>query len=376
MHIQQSLWTAAAGWQRLDGKGPMPADVVLYFAAPETLNDEAEYGALQALYPGAHVLGCTTGGEILDAKVFDGVIAATAIRFDRSTVRVTSQPILGRQDSATVGAQLAANLVGEGLKGVFVLSDGTRVNGSDLVRGLKSVLPAHVVLTGGLAGDGANFRSTLVGVDGKVRQGVVAAIGFYGDSIRLRHGSFGGWDPFGPERLITRSQDNVLFELDGEPALDLYERYLGDEAVNLPGSALLFPLSIRAAHDRESPLVRTVVGIDRETRAMIFAGDVPTGHSAQLMRGNFEHLIDGAAEAARQAAEQGGGALAVLISCIGRKLLLGSRIDEEVETACEVLGADCRTIGFYSYGEICPHDFTASCELHNQTMTITLIDEI
>lgn len=376
MHIQQSLWTVMAGWQRLDGEEPMPADVVLYFAAPETLTDEAEYAALQALYPGAHVLGCTTGGEILDARVFDGAIAATAIRFDRSTVRVTSQPILGRQDSAAVGAQLAANLVGEGLKGVFVLSDGTQVNGSDLVRGLKSVLPAHVVLTGGLAGDGANFRSTLVGVDGKVRQGVVAAIGFYGESIRLRHGSFGGWDPFGPERLITRSQDNVLFELDGEPALNLYERYLGDEAANLPGSALLFPLSIRAAHDRETPLVRTVVGIDRETRAMIFAGDVPTGHSAQLMRGNFEHLIDGAAKAARQAAEQGGGALAILISCIGRKLLLGSRIDEEVETACEVLGAGCRTIGFYSYGEICPHDFTASCELHNQTMTITLIDEV
>lgn len=376
MHIQQTLWTAAAGWQHLDGKGPMPADVVLYFAAPETLNDEAEYGALQALYPGAHVLGCTTGGEILDAKVFDGAIAATAIRFDRSTVRVTSQPILGRQDSAAVGSRLAADLIGEGLKGVFVLSDGTQVNGSDLVRGLKSVLPAHVVLTGGLAGDGANFRSTLVGVDGAIRQGVVAAIGFYGESIRLRHGSFGGWDPFGPERLITRSQDNVLFELDGEPALSLYERYLGDEAANLPGSALLFPLSIRAAHDREAPLVRTVVGIDRETRAMIFAGDVPTGHSAQLMRGNFEHLIDGAAKAARQAAEQGGGALAILISCIGRKLLLGSRIDEEVETACEVLGADCRTIGFYSYGEICPHDFTASCELHNQTMTITLIDEV
>lgn len=375
MHIQQSLWTVTAGWQRLDGKEPMPADVVLYFAAPGTLSDGAEYGALRALYPSAHVLGCTTGGEILDAKVFDGVIVATAIRFDRSAIRVTSQPIAGRQDSASVGVKLAAGLAGEGLKGVFVLSDGTQVNGSDLVRGLKSVLPAQVVLTGGLAGDGANFRSTLVGVDGEARQGVVAAVGFYGESVRLRYGSFGGWDPFGPERLITRSQENVLFELDGEPALDLYERYLGDEAANLPGSALLFPLSIRAAHDRETHLVRTVVGIDREQRAMIFAGDVPTGHAAQLMRGNFEHLIDGAARAASQAAAEGSGALAILISCIGRKLLLGSRIDEEVETACEVLGSGCRTMGFYSYGEICPHDFTASCELHNQTMTITLIDE-
>jgi hypothetical protein len=241
---------------------------------------------------------------------------------------------------------------------------------------LKSALADGVVLTGGLAGDGAAFQSTLVGADCAPRQGMVAAIGFYGAAIRIRHGSLGGWDPFGPERLITRSRENVLYELDGEPALDLYERYLGEEAKNLPGSALLFPLSICAAHDRETHLVRTVVGIDREEKAMIFAGDVPTGHSAQLMRGNFEHLVEAAAKAAGQAAAEGAGALAILISCIGRKLLLGTRIDEEVETACEVLGSTCKTIGFYSYGEICPHDFTTSCELHNQTMTITLIDEI
>lgn len=376
MQLRQAIWTSSTGWQCWDGDDSLASDLVLYFAAPGTMDDGTRFAELQGRYPGARIVGCTTGGEILGSEVHDGAIVATAIRLKQSTIRIASLPIQERDQSYAVGAQLCAELAGEGLRGVFVLADGTQGNGSELVRGLKSALADGVVLTGGLAGDGDAFRSTLVGADGSPRQGMVAAIGFYGEGLRIRHGSFGGWDPFGPERLITRSRENVLYELDGEPALDLYERYLGEEAKRLPGSALLFPLSIRAAHDRETHLVRTVVGIDRAEKAMIFAGDVPTGHSAQMMRGNFEHLVEAAAKAASQAADEGGGALAILISCIGRKLLLGTRISEEVETACDVLGPTCKTIGFYSYGEICPHDFTASCELHNQTMTITLIDEI
>jgi len=375
MQLQQLLWTAPAHWQVVDGDLDKPAQLVLYFAAPGVMTDGRRLGELRERFSKARIIGCTTGGEILGNQVHDNSLVATAIAFDDAQIRVASRNSATRDASFRIGAEIAAELAGSGLKGLFVLSDGTMVNGSELVRGLKSAMTDGVVLTGGLAGDGDTFGSTLVGADVAPTPGTVLGIGFYGDKLTFRHGSFGGWDAFGPERLVTRSEDNVLYELDGEPALDLYERYLGDEACHLPGSALLFPLRIRAPHDLGTDLVRTVVGIDKTSRAMIFAGDVPVGYSAQLMRGNFDHLVEGAARAARQAAATGGGALAILISCIGRKLLLGQRIDEEVETVCDVLGGQVRTIGFYSYGEICPHDFTASCELHNQTMTITLIDE-
>lgn len=375
MQLQQLFWTAPAHWQAVDGDLDKPAQLVLYFAAPGVMTDGRRLDELRERFPKARIIGCTTGGEILGNQVHDNSLVATAIAFDDAQIRVASRNSATRDASFRIGAEIAAELAGSGLKGLFVLSDGTMVNGSELVRGLKSAMTDGVVLTGGLAGDGDTFGSTLVGADVAPTPGTVLGIGFYGDRLTFRHGSFGGWDAFGPERLVTRSEDNVLYELDGEPALDLYERYLGDEACHLPGSALLFPLRIRAPHDLGTDLVRTVVGIDKASRAMIFAGDVPVGYSAQLMRGNFDHLVEGAARAARQAAATGGGALAILISCIGRKLLLGQRIDEEVETVCDVLGGQVRTIGFYSYGEICPHDFTASCELHNQTMTITLIDE-
>ena len=375
MRVDLGQWTEAAGWQFRPTSGdPAAVQLVLYFASPTACRDTSWWRALGAAFPSATLVGCSTGGEILGSDVYDGTVAAVAIGFDRAGIALRAVTVDECPSSHEVGRRLGTGLPPGDLRGVFVLSDGTRVNGSDLVRGLRETLPEGTILTGGLAGDGAAFKSTLVGAGGEPTSGVVCAVGFYGDGLDIRHGSFGGWDAFGPERRVTRSSGNVLYELDGEPALDLYKRYLGDEAANLPGSALLFPLRIRS-DDAGSEVVRTVVQVDEAGRGMVFAGDVPQGAVAQLMRGNFEHLVEGAARAARQASGPEPGGLAILVSCIGRKLLMGQRIAEEVEAAAAVLGAACPAIGFYSYGEISPHDFTGSCELHNQTMTITVLRE-
>jgi hypothetical protein len=207
----------------------------------------------------------------------------------------------------------------------------------------------------------------------------VAAVGFYGRHIRIGHGSAGGWDVFGPRRKVTRSKGNLLFELDGEPALDLYERYLGEDAKGLPGTALLFPLQIYDPNRPDHVVVRTILAVDRQARSMTFAGDVPQGWMAQLMRGNFERLAAGSAEAARQACAEirdgNGEGVALLVSCIGRRLLMGQRIADEVEAAGVELDAGMSRLGFYSYGEISPHAVSGVCELHNQTMTVTTLRE-
>ena len=242
---------------------------------------------------------------------------------------------------------------------------------------MRSALPANVVITGGLAGDGPRFGSTCVGSDGEPEAGLVAAVGFCGDSIQVGHGSVGGWETFGPERLVTRADGNVLYELDGQPALTLYKKYLGPEADALPGSALLFPLSIRRQGDTQFDLVRTIVGIDEKAQSMTFAGDVPQGAIAQLMRGSFDRLIEGAGQAATESMLEpsSGDTLAVLVSCIGRKLLMGQRIADEVEAVADALGTRCTQVGFYSYGEISPHHASGVCDLHNQTMTVTTFSE-
>ena len=378
MRANQLTWSDAAGWKVADGDAS-EVDLVLYFGARQALACGSRYHELRALYPKAHLLGCSTGGQIRNDDV-DDEIAAIALRFDATKLRLACEPAPGPEQSRPCGEAIGRALAADDLAGIFLLSDGLNINGSTLVAGITSVVGSKVSLTGGLAGDGAQFQETLVGGDCPPKPHTVAAVGFYGSAIRIGHGSAGGWDEFGPRRRITRSNGNVLFELDGEPALDLYERYLGDEAQGLPGTALLFPLRIHDPARPDYDLVRTILAVDRDARSMTFAGDVPEGWVAQLMRGNFDRLAAGAADAARQAAkglsERGDGdGVAILVSCIGRRLLMGQRTIDEVEAAGAELGINVPRVGFYSYGEISPHGASGICQLHNQTMTVTALSE-
>jgi hypothetical protein len=258
---------------------------------------------------------------------------------------------------------------------VMLFSDGLNVNGSELVRGLNSVLGQDVIVTGGLAGDGADFKRTFV-LDGCTpRTGLTTAVGFYGARVRVGHGCKGGLDVFGPERRITRSKGSVLYELDGKPALALYKQYLGERAEGLPATGLLFPLAVRSSTGDEKRIVRTVLAVDEQEQSMTFAGDLPQGSLARLMRTNADLLVEGASQAAEQIACAGGRApLAVAVSCVGRRMLLGERTEEELDVVLDALPQGTDLVGFYSYGEIAPYD-TGFCDLHNQTMTITTIDE-
>jgi hypothetical protein len=380
MHVERLSWLSPDCGELAKLKQAEP-DLIIYFGSRTSLASGAAFEQLKATCPGAMVLGCTTGGQIHEHDTVDDEITGVAIRFDETKIRLVSEMVGSSADSRTCGRAIGERLLAPDLAGIFILSDGLNVNGSELVAGITEMIGPHIPLTGGLAGDGSQFQETLVGANCAPQSRIVAGIGFYGNAIRIGHGSAGGWDVFGPWRTVTRSQGNVLFELDGEPTLDLYERYLGDEAEGLPGAGLLFPLQIQNPDNADHRIVRTILAVDRDNRSLTFAGDVPEGWSAQLMRGNFDHLSSGAADAARQATEgladgQATNGVALLVSCIGRRLLMGQRVSEEIEAAGAVLGTQFARLGFYSYGEISPHAVSGICELHNQTMTITTITEL
>jgi hypothetical protein len=351
--------------------------LVLAFGASGCREQPAALRELAAAYPRARILGCSTAGEIFGTSIADGTLAVAVCQFEGTDLRAASAPVASAADSEEAGRSLATALMGPDLRGVIVISDGLRVNGSELLRGLNAVLPPSVVVTGGLAGDGSRFASTWVLHEGLPASGWVSAVGLYGDRVAIGHGSRGGWDMFGPERRVTRSQGNVLHEIDGRPALDLYKEYLGDLASGLPATALLFPLSLRRSRTDETRLVRTILAVSEADRSMTFAGDVPTGSLVQLMRANFDRLIDGAVEAARltcQSSKAAADTLTIAVSCVGRRLVLGERAEEEVEAVLETLPAGSPLVGFYSYGEISPYS-SGRCELHNQTMTLTHLSE-
>ncbi len=371
-HLVEGAWKRTRG-EDLGGR----AQLVLAFGSTDHLDRPALYDELRTRWPEAHVLLASTAGEIRDTRVFEDSVVATAVAFDHTTLRTATAAIEGTEPGYVEGKALALALPSEGLRHVLVLSDGLNVNGSGLAQGLRAHLPDSVATTGGLSGDGDRFRRTLVGLDDSASEGNVVALGFYGDRLHVGYGSLGGWDAFGPQRRITRSEGNVLYELDGRSALTLYKSYLGEHASGLPATGLLFPLSLRLAEGAR-PVVRTILSVDEDAQSLTFAGDMPQGAYAQLMKANFDRLVDGAIGAARGCLTGRGGVspqLGLLISCVGRKLVLKQRVEEEVDGVREVLGDQAALTGSYSHGEICPHLAEVGCELHNQTMTITTFAE-
>lgn len=383
MQIRHVSHDARDGWSH-----PLPVDLdsdatlVLAFGPPDAGAAAPALSGLAQAFPQAVLMGCSSAGEISGGHVNDDSLSVAITRFERTRLHRAATPLNGVSDSAAAGARLAAQLCAADLRAVFLLSPGVNVNGAALVKGLRDGLGGGVVVTGGLAGDGARFQATWVLNDGIPAESGVAAVGLYGDALRVGHGCDGGWQDFGPERRITRSDGPVLYELDGQPALALYKTYLGDLANRLPGSGLLFPLSVRADAPGAPTLVRTILAVDEEAQSLTFAGDMPQGAIARLMRTSVDRLVDSAEAAVGQALAQsgrtdgaGGPVLAVSVSCIGRRLLMGERTEEEVEAVADRLPAGSAHTGFYSYGEIAPGVGAVCADLHNQTMTVTVMAE-
>ncbi len=376
MKIEQRSFAPASGWKiRSGGLAGLAPQLVLAFGGRHLLANSASLDEVRRAYPGAHLVAASTSGEITGTEVTEDGLTVTAIAFEKTKVVTAATTVKSAADSFTAGRELAERLRGPELAHVFVISDGALVNGTELARGFNEHLPAGVALTGGLAGDGARFEKTLVGLDETPQSGRVVAVGFYGTHLKTGIGSAGGWSPFGPERVVSKSAGNVLHELDGQSALSLYKTYLGDQAAALPGSALRFPLCITPQGAGGQPVVRTILSIDDKAESMTFAGDIPAGARVRFMRASYEDLIDGAAAAAGQTGTGAAPELVICVSCVGRRIVLGQRTEEETEIVRETLGAGPAVTGFYSYGELAPSGGTGACQLHNQTMTITTLRE-
>lgn len=352
------------------------AQLVLVFGERKLLEQNSHYDFLRNEFPNADIVINSTSGEIHNDSVHDNTIVATAIAFEKTKVRTIEVDIKNHIESYQAGAKIANDLLEDNnLKAILIISDGSRVNGTRLTQALNEITSYKIQITGGLAGDQARFQKTLVGLNSNPEEGKIVGIGFYGNDITIGHGTQGGWDAFGPEREITKSEYTILYSIDSKPALDLYKEYLGSYAAELPGAALRFPILLQSTPN-SSPVVRTILSIDEENKSLTFAGDVPTGSTIRFMKANFDRIIDASATASEQALTRLNTApeFAILISCVGRKLVLGQRTEEEIEAAREIFGSETLISGFYSYGELAPSNST-KCELHNQTMTITTFAE-
>ncbi len=379
MKLEQLRHDPTHGWISVLGcpEDSRAAQLVLVFGERRRLESGTPLDPLRERFPDAHLVVCSSGGEILGEDVLSGGLVATALRFEHTQIVAVKRPLRSAGDSFSTGEALARDLPAEGLRHVLVFSEGLQVNGTALAQGFEAVLPETVAITGGLAADGERFERTVVGLDSPLASGQVVAVGLYGERLQIGMGSLGGWEAIGPERTITRSDGNVLLAIDDQPALSVYRSMIGAHSYGLPVTGLLYPLFVQAA-EGPSGVVRTLLNIDEAAGSLTFASDMPEGRRFRLMHANLDRIIDAAGSAASQLLAPGQSpapSFALLISCIGRKLVLQQRTREELQSVRAAFGPATVLTGFYSYGELSPMTPSARCDLHNQTMTITTLTE-
>lgn len=378
MKTTQYCWNIESGWDKTPRELLQDdTNLLIVFGATDADCFEKPLRELRESYPTALMAGCSTAGEILSTAVLSDELAVTAVSFESTEVKSASVSLADYSDCEEAAKALSEKLDFENLTHVLVLADGVEANGSELARGFDVALPEGVSISGGLAGDGVRFQHSFTLLDGEVTSGSVLVVGFYGEKLQVRFSSESGWIPFGPKRLVTSSRGNKLLGLDGQPALDLYKKYLGKNAEGLPATGLLFPINIEKCGG-DYGLVRSITGVDEENGGIDFAGDVPTGTYAQLMRAIPNDIIEGAETAAMRLVENGDDSpdLVLIVSCFGRKHILNQLVEEETESVFEAFSNSPAMTGFYSYGEIAPLKQDCRVALHNQTMTITTFTEV
>lgn len=378
MKFEQEHLSSKMALSKLPSQSLLPdANWVLVFGSVKRFNERNFGKLLKKRYPKAKIIGCTTSGEITEEGVYDNSVHITAMKWERSNLKFVIKPANSMAQSHELGTQIAQELEQDDLRGVFVLSDGLNVNGSELVEGMQNILP-NIPITGGLAGDDATFTKTLLLNNDKVHDRIVIAVGIYGDSAVVTSGALGGWQAYGPPREITSANKNVVYELDNKPALPLYKMYIGYYANALPASGLNFPLAVMS-EDKNISVIRTLLAANDEDGSLTFAGNIKKGSTVRLLKSNHQSLINGASNAAQQILNKGVNinekAIAICVSCVGRKLVMKEQVSEEAFAVHRILGMQTGITGFYSNGEICSGEDDSHSQLHNQTMTIAYLSE-
>ncbi len=376
MKVEERVWKNG-GWvsDRSDVIEPERVNLVLLFGEIDAIASQTGRAELRELYPNARIVGASSAGTIESGELSENPLVATAVAFERSRVEVAMVEELKNATLEESARSLIGALPQEGLRHVFVLMEGLAgLNASHLVRGINA-LAAPYSVSGGLAGEGWQFKRTLVFADGEPRERAAVAVGFYGEGLHVRIGCRSGWEEFGAERVVTRSEGHIVYEIDHKPAIKLYEDYLGEYIRSLPESGLRFPLNVRE-RPGENEVARVIMGINPDG-SLVYGGDIPQGSTVRLMKTNVTNLIEGAERVASSiAASNDQRALAIAVSCSARRSVLKQMADAEIAAVAEHLAGPTRLCGFYSYGEIAPFpDYPLRCHLHNQTMTLTVLYE-
>lgn len=348
-------------------------------------DQQAVLDGLREVMPKTLIVGGSAAGEITSwTTVFDAVnvlaVSSDEIKF---TVGVGTGV---SSDSFAAGAMAAHSTIkennGEKPDLFIMLPDGMTGNGAAIVEGVKSVLGENFPIIGGSMGDDYLFQKTYEYYQGKVLTDAIVGIGLSGNfsyGFGIRH----GWEAVGLPLKVTKADGVKLQEIDGKPAIKLYEEYFGRESAELVREPLAriaytYPLGIEVDGGDEL-LIRDPV-LANEKGEITMAAAIPKGSTIRVMIGDREKAIDAAKKAAEISLTQLNGAapkFILMFNCMARNKLLGVRCNEENQIVQNTVGHEVPMAGFYTYGEQGPllGRKGTPAYFHNETMTLLVVGE-
>ena len=357
--------------------GQVPGACWVFCSAQNGL--EALLGGIYESVGTPNIVGCTTDGEISSMgltteSVVLGGVSSCGLQFHVAVIEGLES------NSETAGLQLAAALPADTCY-IQLFSDGLTGNGCALLRGIADRFGEKVPIAGGTAGDNGKFKQTWQFAGSRVLTDAAVAIGFTG-MLNLGTGIRSGWTPIGLPKKVTRASGNVLYELNGEPALHVFERFLGEHAEKLPAIGVEYPLGLLGkwgdVGEEDYYLLRATMNVDRAAGSISFAGEIPEGAMVSLTCGDTNSILEAAEQAARLASSDLKGhkpAVIFCYSCMARKIVLGRLTRQEIDRIRSVIGTTVPIIGFYTYGEYCRIRCDGPSLLHNETVTLSVLGE-
>lgn len=339
-------------------------------------NDKKLYSALKEELEGLSIVGASVTGLIAGTKESEEGLSVVFYEFGKSRVKTCFVEFEKWGDGEEVGKKIFEQLKAPDLKGILVLSEGLKLNCSEMVEEIAKAKEPHVSLAGGLAGDVFTYDDIFVFNDKEgISDSAVVAVGFYGDHFHMDVVAHSGITPMGVEREVTKVEDYTIYELDGKPAVEVYKEYFGtDDLESISKDLVKFPFSITNNYIEEG-VVRTPLRFSEDKKGIQFTGSIPLGSRVRLMQSASSKFIDGVYDLVDSAPESfnGNDKSLLAISCACRKAVLGGIVDQEAEIICEEFNKE-GIVGFYSFGEIASDKHDQSF-LYNQTLTLVSIYE-
>lgn len=361
---------------------PGDPDMLWVFGA-SSYDQQKLLEGIHSVWSDIPLIGCTTDGEISSSGLSEESVVILALATDTVKFHIAHAPSIS-QDSYLAGTRIGKAFKNLNCRYIQIFSDGLTGNATKIVAGIQAILGKEIKIAGGTSGDKGLFIHSSQYFNDQVLTDSIVAVAFAGDLV-FGTGYGCGWFPVGTPKQVTRSEGNALYELDGQPALQVYEKFLGKYASQLPAVGVEYPLGILGLdeeNEEDGFLCRATMGVNRRENSIIFAGDVPQGAHIKMTMGNEKDLIDAARKAAQDALTDMKGdsgkvqpKILFVFSCMARKIVLGSKTGEEISEIRKIVGYEVPVIGFYTYGEYSPSGKSKQTCFHNETVTLTVIGQ-